>query len=32
MLACVWPLVALLPTNSLLSKIDLVTILERIFG
>jgi len=25
MLACVWPLVALLPTNSLLSKIDLVT-------
>lgn len=25
MLACVWPLVALLPTNSLLPKIDLVT-------
>jgi protein O-mannosyl-transferase len=25
MLACVWPIVALLPTNSLLAKIDPVT-------
>jgi len=25
MLACVWPIVALLPTNSLLPKVDLVT-------
>jgi len=25
MLACVWPIVALLPTNSLLSKLDVIT-------